>query len=350
MTDVIDLTKLAETDTTLTLGWSPVPCTGYRFSAEKQTKPSHTWDAARSSVRFAKGSAWYRVEALGVAAVGEYLPSPQPVPPGGDLVWNADLATGDRSQYGDWEFGGTFDGVPSISQRVIVAPTIDGYSSPIGTSVMKVITAPGDSYGASTGWRTVCRMPPESTNGGQIVQRPHGYDSSWTWLVLVPSGWPFGASVWQSGPEFHSSQYVPVAPYHFIIYANEMRVDVAGNKGQGNSNRVVYVDERFLTGYEKNRWYVFSERYRHGVYPNGHYELWAGKVGGGRQMTKLIDGPGIGSAYKEDDGTLIPNYMMLGNYRAQSGTEPMHLYYGGFREYASLASAKSWAEQILAAA
>jgi hypothetical protein len=77
----LTLTKLAETATTITLGWSPVPgATGYRFTAEKQAKPSHTWDPARSSVRFAKGSAWYRVEALAVAASGEYRPDAAPPP------------------------------------------------------------------------------------------------------------------------------------------------------------------------------------------------------------------------------------------------------------------------------
>ena len=36
---------VSETATTLTLGWDPVPgADGYRFTAEKQAKPSHTWD------------------------------------------------------------------------------------------------------------------------------------------------------------------------------------------------------------------------------------------------------------------------------------------------------------------
>ena len=63
----LDLRLLSQTPSTITLGWDPVAgCVGYRFTSEKQAKPSHTWDPLRSSVRFAKGSAWYRVEALGV--------------------------------------------------------------------------------------------------------------------------------------------------------------------------------------------------------------------------------------------------------------------------------------------
>ena len=69
----LTLTKIAETNSTITLGWIPVPgAIGYRFTAEKQAKPSHTWDPTRDSVKFSKGSAWYKVEALGVAAVGQY--------------------------------------------------------------------------------------------------------------------------------------------------------------------------------------------------------------------------------------------------------------------------------------
>ena len=83
----LTLTKIAETNSTITLGWIPVPgAIGYRFTAEKQAKPSHTWDPTRDSVKFSKGSAWYKVEALGVAAVGQYpVIDPPPPPPDGDF-------------------------------------------------------------------------------------------------------------------------------------------------------------------------------------------------------------------------------------------------------------------------
>ena len=72
----MELRLVSETASTITLGWTPVAGAGYRFTSEKQAKPSHTWDASRSSVRFAKGSAWYRVEALGVSESGTYPPTP----------------------------------------------------------------------------------------------------------------------------------------------------------------------------------------------------------------------------------------------------------------------------------
>lgn len=76
----LPLRKLAEDATTITLGWDPVyGGVGYRFSREKGGgKASHTWDPSRSSVRFAKDSAWYKVDALTLAASGEYPPPPPP--------------------------------------------------------------------------------------------------------------------------------------------------------------------------------------------------------------------------------------------------------------------------------
>lgn len=84
----LTLTKLSETSSKITLGWTPVAgAIGYRFqSAVTAPKWSHTWDATRDRVTFSK-AAWYKVEALGVEAVGDYPPPPSgslPLdPPGG---------------------------------------------------------------------------------------------------------------------------------------------------------------------------------------------------------------------------------------------------------------------------
>jgi hypothetical protein len=91
----LTLTKLSETASTITLGWAPVPgAVGYRFTAEQQAKPSHTWDPTRTSVRFSKGSAWYKVEALGVEEEGEY-PTATPPPSSGSKLryWPPALAS-----------------------------------------------------------------------------------------------------------------------------------------------------------------------------------------------------------------------------------------------------------------
>lgn len=75
----LTLSLISETSTTITLGWTPVPgCVGYRFTAETQAKPSHTWDPTKSTVKFSKGSSWYKVEALGVQ---EFDTWPDAAPP-----------------------------------------------------------------------------------------------------------------------------------------------------------------------------------------------------------------------------------------------------------------------------
>jgi hypothetical protein len=62
----LKLRVLSETDTTITLGWDPLPVNGFRFTREKAPLHtySHTWDGKRTSVRFSKDSAWYSVEAI----------------------------------------------------------------------------------------------------------------------------------------------------------------------------------------------------------------------------------------------------------------------------------------------
>ena len=69
--DRLSLRVVEETPSTITLGWDPLPgIAGYRFSREGWTKAdgsprfSVTWDPSRSTVKFGKGSKWYRVEAL----------------------------------------------------------------------------------------------------------------------------------------------------------------------------------------------------------------------------------------------------------------------------------------------
>lgn len=65
---------VSETATTITLGWDPIPgAAGFRFTSEKG-RISHTWDGSRTTVKFAKGSSWYRVESLSATVVGEYRP------------------------------------------------------------------------------------------------------------------------------------------------------------------------------------------------------------------------------------------------------------------------------------
>ena len=78
MTD-LPLTKLAETASTITLGWTPIPCLGYVLYADGVRK-SNSWDQAKSSWKTAKAGE-IRVVALGAAATGVWPPVAPP-PPG----------------------------------------------------------------------------------------------------------------------------------------------------------------------------------------------------------------------------------------------------------------------------
>lgn len=73
---VLELRVVAETSSTITLGWSPpAGAAGYRFVVDGRAV-SRTFDPSRSSVRFGKGASSYRVEVLelDVIAAGEWRP------------------------------------------------------------------------------------------------------------------------------------------------------------------------------------------------------------------------------------------------------------------------------------
>ena len=78
----ITLTKIAETNTTITLGWAPVAgCLGYVFYADG-ARVSNSWDPLKSSIKFSKGATQYKVVAAGNEDEGVY-PSVTPPPTGG---------------------------------------------------------------------------------------------------------------------------------------------------------------------------------------------------------------------------------------------------------------------------
>ena len=79
VSETLTLRLIAQTATTITLGWDPVPgAVGYRFTREGYTHPdgsprwSHTWNGALDRVKFAAGSDWYRVEALAIPTADTY--------------------------------------------------------------------------------------------------------------------------------------------------------------------------------------------------------------------------------------------------------------------------------------
>lgn len=132
------LSKLSETATKITLGWSPVPgAVGYRFQSETtQPKWSHTFDASRSQVTFSK-AAWYKVEALGVEAAGEYPlaappPPPPPPPPPTGIVWAVNAS--------DW-YDGTHN--PSLVKNLGAKIVREARSAPISSGDVRRYTDVG---------------------------------------------------------------------------------------------------------------------------------------------------------------------------------------------------------------
>jgi len=94
MTD-LPLTKLAENATTITLGWTPIPCLGYVLYADGVRK-SNSWDPLKSSWKTNK-AAEIRVVALGAEATGVWPPEkpsvyggllPARLPESGGSVFN----------------------------------------------------------------------------------------------------------------------------------------------------------------------------------------------------------------------------------------------------------------------
>ena len=72
--------KVAETSTTITLGWDPVPgADGYRFYSAGVLR-SKTMDPSRKTVKFSKGQAPYKIEAVVLNPIdsGTYPSSPPP--------------------------------------------------------------------------------------------------------------------------------------------------------------------------------------------------------------------------------------------------------------------------------
>ena len=72
--------KVAETASTITLGWDPVPgADGYRFYSAGVLR-SKTMDPSRRTVKFSKGQEPYKIEAVVLTPIdsGTYPPSPPP--------------------------------------------------------------------------------------------------------------------------------------------------------------------------------------------------------------------------------------------------------------------------------
>lgn len=82
----MEVQKIAETNTTITLGWTPVPgCIGYVLYVDGK-RTSNTWDATKDNWRVSKGAQEYKIVALGVEDQGVYPTVTPPLPTGNRLA------------------------------------------------------------------------------------------------------------------------------------------------------------------------------------------------------------------------------------------------------------------------
>lgn len=269
------------------------------------------------------------------ACIAALQATPSPVP--ADPLWDGTIPRGEI------EFAGIGKTSPTIGERFTVAAQIDGIRPPgVATSMTRFIVKPGDQYGGSTGWRTLARQfdpaKPPTVNG--VTYGTSGYDSSYALAILLPAGYPADANMWVAPIEMHQTKapYVTVtgvAPMHLIADSSVFNLDVAGGRDGG---RIIGVSQKVATGYAKGVWHVFAFRYLH--HPTaGAFELWYAPAG--QQMQKVVGNTGIGTMYDQ-----TRNYPLFGIYRGQSGASTTTVYLSGLREYAKLADALAWANQL----
>lgn len=186
----LPLTKISETSTKITLGWTPVPgAVGYRFQSSTQApKWSHTFDPTRDRVTFSKAD-WYKVEALGVSASGEFpvtAPPPPPPPPGG-AYWIGDFRD-DAQDFSDFDMHDTRtnvfnDWAVGQTRDVTIVPKPAGSKWPNSTYMCRVICNNDN---------------PSNSQSGQTVNlwEPGAYGEPWVrgrtvWcraIVVIPDG------------------------------------------------------------------------------------------------------------------------------------------------------------------
>ena len=259
------------------------------------------------------------------------------------LLWDGTT----KNNWGGTEYGGTMDGTPPLSDRLKEAASFGSYTPPNGCTILQEISVlPNDQYGGSTGWRNLSRQ------SEPIKMLDTDYESWWTMAVLTPAGYPWDSNIWVAGFEVHQGS-VPggtgVAPAHLIFDSSGISVDCSGGPndasgGIGNPGWIRSVNRSF-TGSKyttRDRWHVIVIRLKHGP-GTGVYEMWYGLEGTDSSVASLTGT--LTNVYSQFGS--VPNYLLFGLYRAQSGSQPLKLYTAGLQEWSSQAEALAWANTML---
>jgi len=149
MTD-LPLTKLAETTSTITLGWTPISCLGYVLYADGVRK-SNSWDSAKSSWKTAKATE-IKVVALGAEATGVYPNTTLPLGPRlvrPPLVTPIVLTVTNANRL-PFQLDNTKDYVVNLGETLVQSLDIRGGRNVVVTGGHIAINAAGESF-ANTG-------------------------------------------------------------------------------------------------------------------------------------------------------------------------------------------------------
>lgn len=257
-------------------------------------------------------------------------------------IWNADLETGDLSQWGGFETRTNPQATPQ--QRVTVLPMEAG--SPLKIkNFMRATVKPGDRYMSSTGERGMFR---QYKNDNDIWRDP-GYDSTVTFAIRTSSGYPFGSNVWVGGMEWHQrgGRGGP-APVHHITYADRFHGDVSGGPDSSNPYHR-YLEHDYFVGRNPGDWYAFALRVAHNVAPNGIYEISGAHVGVDTQMNLLLSAHEIGTMFQLTNGQILQNYSLWCLYRAIGPQTTLEIDMAACREYRQSSDAIAYLNSLFAA-
>jgi len=165
----IALNKISETQSKITLGWTPVAgCIGYVFYADG-ARVSNTWDPNKNQITFSKGPAQFKVVAVGNEDEGVY-PSvaPPPPPPGGWVVSPPVGPLTDRNggaTQSQWRFDYTV-GPVTVEKQHIHDYTSYGYGEMAWVNNAPVESPPNvRSTIRDLRIERITRVPPRSSNG-----------------------------------------------------------------------------------------------------------------------------------------------------------------------------------------
>ena len=250
-------------------------------------------------------------------------------PPPGPARWTGDWESGNASQYGNIEYGGTFDGTPPLSDQLKVVQSIDGVAPAQGNWFAKTIITPGAQYGQSTGERILLRQHEP------IQLRGEGYDTWITYAVRFPD--PGHSDTWNI-IEWHQNSALPDCspkPLDTDPDLNQIRLHVGFN----TCDQVTF--PILVNNLTKNVWHVFTmHNFLHKTC--GALQVFHGIKGQSSSMTQLLNQTCIPTMKTVAD----QNYLLLGLY-GPAASFNRWVYHDAAREYANQADAIGYANSVL---